>query len=299
MPERGGLLNMSNQNQLTMLVDHSLCIGCEACTSVCKQIYEVTPTIFRTKISERSTGQYYAGLTAGGMRQVYKKNACLHCTEASCVMACPTKACHKDENGLVVIDERLCISCNYCAKNCPYNAISYDRPNATVDKCSLCSARIAEGMEPFCSSVCPTKAVRFGSKTEMMAYADQRIADLKSQGYVNANLYGATEFSGQRVLTLLDEAPPVYGLPVNPEIPLSLRLWGVMPLRPLVLAALGGVVGFNFLHSRKYEQKAEAVRKKRDTAPYCYIVPGQDEDDDVEAIERHREEKDEKTQEKD
>ena len=290
---------MSNQNQLTMLVDHSLCIGCEACTSVCKQIYEVTPHIFRTKISEHSTGHYYAGLTSGGMRQVYKKNACLHCTEASCVMACPTRACHKDDNGLVVIDERLCISCNYCAKNCPYNAISYDRPNATVDKCSLCSARIEEGLEPLCSSVCPTKAVRFGTRTEMLAYGDQRVADLIGQGYVNASLYGATEFSGQRVLTVLDETPPVYGLPVNPQIPLSLRLWGALPLRSLVLVALGGVVGFNFLHSRKYEKQAEIVRQKRQEAPYCYIVPGQDEDDDVEAIDRHREEKEEHRQEQD
>lgn len=293
MPERGGLLNMSNQNQLTMLVDHSLCIGCEACTSVCKQIYEVTPSIFRTKISERPTGRYYAGLTEGGMREVYKKNACLHCNEASCVMACPTKACHKDENGLVVIDEKLCISCNYCAKNCPYNAISYDRPNAKVDKCSLCSARIAEGLEPFCSSVCPTKAVKFGTLADMMAYADNRVADLKGQGYVNANLYGATEFNGQRVLSLLDEAPQVYGLPVNPQIPLTLRLWGALPLSPLFLLAAGGVLGFNFLHSRKYEKQAEKVRDKKDAAPYCYIVPGQDEDDDVEAIEREKEEKQE------
>lgn len=278
-----------------MLVDYSLCVGCEACTSVCKQIFEVTPSIFRTKISERPTGRFYAGLTKGGMRKVFKKNACLHCNEASCVLACPTKACHKDENGLVVIDEKLCIRCNYCAKNCPYNAISYDRPNAKMEKCSLCSARIAEGLEPFCSSICPTEAVKFGTFAEMMAYSDNRVADLKGQGYVNANLYGATEFNGQRVLSLLDEAPQAYGLPVNPQIPLTLQLWGSLPLSPLVLLAAGGVVGFNFLHSRKYEKQAEKVRKKRHEAPYCYIIPGQDEDDDVEAKEREKAEKQEKS----
>jgi len=280
---------MSNRNDLTMLVDHSLCIGCEACTAVCKSIYEVTPSIFRTKIKEHSTGQYYSGISAGSMRMVYKKDACFHCTEASCVMACPTGACHKNDDGLVVIDNRLCISCNYCAKNCPYFAISYDRPNAVVDKCSLCEARIKEDMEPFCSSVCPTRAVRFGPRDEMMAYADNRIQDLQGQGYTNANLYGATEFGGQRVLNLLDESPQQYGLPVNPEIPMSLRLWSSMPLRPIALLAAAAVVGFNFLHSRKYSAKAEEVREKHKMAPHCHFAPGLDEDDDIEAIERKKE----------
>ncbi|SMP45375.1 4Fe-4S dicluster domain-containing protein [Anoxynatronum buryatiense] len=290
---------MSNQNEMTMLVDHSLCIGCEACTAVCKNIYDsdasiynVTPLIFRTKISELNTGQYYSGSAAGSMRTVYKKNACLHCTEASCVMACPTRACHKNEDGLVVIDERLCISCNYCAKNCPYNAISYDRPAGAVNKCSLCDARIDQGLEPLCSTVCPTKAVQFGPRDTMIAHASQRVEDLKNQGYVSANLYGTTEFNGQRVLMILDEAPPAYGLPVNPQIPLSLRLWSALPLRPLVLAAVGAVVGFNFLHSRKYEQKAAEVRQKHAAAPYCYVIPGQDEDDDLEAMDRERESSD-------
>ena len=283
---------MSNRNDLTMLVDHSLCIGCEACTSVCKQIYDVTPSIFRTKISEVDEGQYYSGMLAGEMRTLYRKNACLHCQEASCVMACPTRACHKNEDGLVVIDDRLCISCNWCAKNCPYNAISYDRPNASVSKCSLCESRVHNDLEPFCSSVCPVNAVRFGPRDEMIAYADQRKADLISQGYVNASLYGATEFDGQRVLSLLDEAPQAYGLPVNPQIPLSLRLWSAFPLRPFVLLSAAAVVGFNFLHARKYENKAAAVRKKHDTAPYCYVTPGQDEDDDIASMDQGKEDKD-------
>ena len=287
---------MSNGNERTMLVDHSLCIGCEACTATCKNMYDsnkkeydVTPLVFRTKISEIYEGQYYSGLTQGQKRKLYKKNACLHCREASCIMACPTRALHKNPEGLVVMDERLCISCNYCAKNCPYQAITYDRPRRCVDKCSLCDARIDAGLEPFCSTVCPTKAVRFGTRDEMMQYANHRIDDLKQQGYVNANLYGATEFGGQRVLTLLDEAPQQYGLPVNPEIPLSLRLWSSIPLRPLVLLGAGAVVGFNFLHSRKYEQKASEVRKRHEEAPHCYIVPGMDEDDDLEAMERAKE----------
>ncbi|HSH36394.1 4Fe-4S dicluster domain-containing protein [Schnuerera sp.] len=277
---------MINTNELTMLVDYSLCIGCEACTAVCKQIYNVSPNIYRTKINERSTGKYYSGISDGKMRKVFLKNACLHCKEASCVMACPTGACHKNEDGLVVIDERLCISCNYCAKNCPYNAISYDKENGKVEKCTLCAERIGEGLEPLCSTVCPTKAIRFGTRNEILDHARNRVKDLKKQGYVNANLYGDCQLGGQKVITILDEEPKAYGLPADPQIPIMLRVWNAAPMRPIALLTAGVIIGFNFLHSRKYGKKTEEVRKKHDKAPYCHVPPGQDEDDDLEAMDK-------------
>lgn len=271
---------MSNKGELTMLFDSARCIGCEACTAACKKAYDLSPNILRTDIFEKKLKT-----PEGKTKRMYYKNACLHCTEASCVMACPTGACYKNEDGLVVIDESLCISCNYCAKNCPYNAISYDVSNAKVEKCTLCTELYVKGEEPLCSSACPEKALRFGPRSKMLEFAEKRVGDLRKEGYTNANVYGDQELGGQRVLAILEEEPKAYGLPADPDIPLTLQLWDSVPIRPGALVIAGLVFGFNFLHSRKYGKKAEEVREKHHEAPFCYIPPGQDEDDDLEAME--------------
>lgn len=263
-----------------MLYDNALCIGCDACTHICSQTYDLTPNTFRTEIVEKRIGP--------SNRMVFYKNACLHCKEASCVMACPTGACYKNEDGLVLINKSLCIGCNYCAKNCPFNAISFDKNSGVAEKCTLCADRYKEGLEPLCSTVCPTKAIKFGPRDTAIDFAQRRVEALKGEGFEKATFYGEREFGGQRVLTILDDNPEEFDLPLDPDIPLSLRLFDSMPIRPISLLAAGLIVGFNFVHSRKYEKKAEEVREKHDSAPFCYVVPGLDEDDDLEAIEEKK-----------
>lgn len=286
---KGGVRKLSNNDELIMLVDYSRCIGCESCTAICKQTYNLSPNVFRTQIIERKIEQDNPDNSKGKARRIYYKNACLHCTEASCVMACPTGACHKNEYGLVVIDDSLCIGCNYCAKNCPFNAISFDKFHGVVEKCTLCAERFSRGEEPLCSTVCPEKAIRFGPKNKLLEYANKRVDNLKGKGYVNARLYGDCEYGGQRVMAILEEKPEAYGLPANPDIPLMLRLWDTAPIRPITLLAAALIVGFNFIHTRKYEKKAEEVREKHDEAPFCHVVPGQDEGDELEAMDEKSE----------
>ena len=35
-------------------------------------------------------------------------------------------------------------------------------PNGTVEKCTLCTNRLNEGLKPACSNLCPTGALDFG-----------------------------------------------------------------------------------------------------------------------------------------
>lgn len=274
------------KNDLTMIYDSALCVGCDACTTICTQTYELTPNTFRTEIVEKEIEG-----PEDRKRKVFYKNACLHCKEASCTMACPTGACYKNEEGLVVIDESLCIGCNYCAKNCPFNAISYDKSSGVVEKCTLCADRYSEGLEPLCSTACPTKAIKFASRQKILEYAQSRVEALQKEGHTNACIYGDCEFGGKRVMAVLEDNPEAYGLPADPDIPVALRVFEKMPMRPVSLLAAGLVLGFNFVHSRKYEKKAEEVREKHNKAPFCYDDPGLDENDDLEVIDEKREKK--------
>ena len=248
---------MATVKEPTMLVDQSLCVGCEACSAVCKQIYELPKGVFRTKIDTVETGSY---------PQVsinYNKKACMHCEEAACVMACPTGACHKNDLGLTIIDDSLCIECNYCVANCPFEAITFDRGEGRMEKCDLCATRLQEEREPLCADVCTSRIIKFGEREEMLRQALDRVEQLKENGYEEAQVYGINEMGGLRVLTVLSDTPEKYGLPKDPQAPLGLRLWKAIPLTPAVLIAGGLIVGANYLYSRKIQDKLEDAQKSK------------------------------------
>ncbi len=230
-----------------MMIDQSICVNCEACTLVCKQIYGTTKGIFRTKIYVHESG-FYPEVTT-----TFQKKACMHCTEAQCVMACPTGACHKTADGLTVIDERTCILCNYCAGNCPFGVITYDRTKSIMEKCSLCNSRVEKGLVPFCASVCTPKAISFGARASLIADGKRRVNMLKEQGYREASLYGVNELGGLRVLMVLQHSPDKYGLPVNPQVRIGTRIWKHL-LSPYggvaALAAIGGLM-YNYVNSKR------------------------------------------------
>lgn len=231
----------------TMLVDQSLCINCDACTLVCKQIYETTKDIFRTQIDTYEHGTYPEAI------EVFNKKACMHCSDALCVISCPTKAMHKNEDGLTVFDERICISCNYCIANCPYGVITFDRTKGIMEKCSLCDKRVENGLVPFCASVCSPKAIKYGSRPQMIADGNARVKMLKDQGYEEANLYGVDQFGGLRVLLVLQYSPEKYNLPAMTEVPVSKKVLQYL-LSPLggvaALAAVGALI-HNYASNKK------------------------------------------------
>ena len=236
---------MPNLNEPAMLVDQSLCVGCEACTAVCKQVYQLSKGVFRTKMNKKYE-------TASDMSVINKK-ACMHCGEAACMMACPTGALHKNEYGLTDINHSLCIECNYCIANCPYGAINFDRSRNRIEKCDLCSNRLFEGEKPLCAEVCTSRIIKFGERNEMLELAHARVQKLQDQGHPEANVYGENELDGLRVIYVLQESPEEYGLPADPQISWSLRLWRAVPITPAVIIAGGLILGFNYLYSKKVQ----------------------------------------------
>ncbi len=229
-----------------MLVDHSKCIACEACTVVCRELNEVPGQVQYTRITRIRGGDYPAVYTHN------LKSACMHCEEATCTLVCPSGAMHKTEYG-VSVDSSRCIGCNYCAANCPFSTPQFERGSNQMLKCTFCASRQAADKPPYCAEVCPTGAISFGPRAEMLARAHQRVAALAANGFPNAQVYGATQLGGLGVLTVLKADPGVYGLPADPKIPAGTIIWRYLtrPFGGVAVAAAAVVMAFNWAVTRR------------------------------------------------
>jgi formate dehydrogenase iron-sulfur subunit len=178
----------------------------------------------------------------------------MHCEDPGCLKACPSPgAIVKYANGIVDFIEENCIGCGSCVTGCPFNVPRISKKDSKAYKCTLCSDRVAVGLEPACVKTCPTGAIRFGTKDDMKAFAAERVADLKERGYGGAGLYDPAGVGGTHVMYVLQHAdkPELYdGLPADPKISPMVAIWkGVM--KPISMLAMIGAVAGGFFHYMK------------------------------------------------
>lgn len=149
-----------------------LCTGCKTCMIACKDKHNLDKGINWRKVVEFTGGEFIpVGKNAyeHNVFAYYISLSCNHCENAVCAEGCPTKAMHKDENGIVWVDESRCIGCHYCEWNCPYSAPQFDSKRGKMTKCDFCRDYLAEGKTPACVASCPTRALDFGEYGELRA----------------------------------------------------------------------------------------------------------------------------------
>ena len=165
----------------------------------------------------------------GNLEWLIRKDGCMHCEDPGCLKACPAPgAIVQYANGIVDFISENCIGCGYCVKGCPFDIPRISPVDHKSYKCTLCSDRVAVGLEPACVKACPTGAIMFGSKADMTAWAGERIVDLKSRGFENAGLYDPPGVGGTHVMYVLHHAdqPSIYaGLPDRPRISPFVEVW--------------------------------------------------------------------------
>ena len=64
-------------------------------------------------------------------------------------------------------------------ESCPYNIPRRDAKTGLLSKCTMCNDRIHHGMLPACVKACPTGAMQFGERAEMLKVAEKRLATVK------------------------------------------------------------------------------------------------------------------------
>jgi formate dehydrogenase iron-sulfur subunit len=233
------------------LIDVSKCIGCRSCQVACKQwnklpagatsnsgTYQNPPdlqAITWTLVRFREVSQ-----KDGGVEWLFWKDGCMHCTDATCVKLCPAGARFHLDYGAVGTDDEKCIGCQSCVVACPFNKPKYSEESNRASKCNLCADRVRNDMDPACVKACPTGALQFGEKGEMLKLAYKRVKELGGE----ASVYGDKFFGGTHIMYVLEEKAAQYNtLPVKPKVASSVIFWKEL-LKPFHAweAVMGSVV---------------------------------------------------------
>lgn len=196
-----------------VLYDNVLCIGCRKCEGACNTVNElpapdkpfddltVLEQTRRTTATAHTVVNQYT--PNGAKAPVFRKIQCNHCLEPACASACFVQAFKKNRTGAVVYDASLCVGCRYCMIACPFEipTYEYDEPlTPRVMKCTMCQPRISKGQLPGCVESCPTEALTFGKRENLLKIARERIRNHPDK-YVD-HIYGEKEMGGTSWLYL-------------------------------------------------------------------------------------------------
>jgi len=269
-PEPAGAA--ADADHVGVLNDTTLCIGCRECEAACNRRNHLPRTaapfsdrdVLRTFRRPTDTAFTVVNQFQGSpspdqaaLLQTYCKVQCMHCLNPSCVSACIVGAMTKARDGSVVYNPTICLGCRYCQVACPFEVPAYEFNEPLVPrvrKCELCSDRVkGTGANPACAASCPTEALVFGRRADLLAMAKERIAR-RPDRYVN-HVYGEHEVGGTSWMYLTGRPVQEVGLlplPSTPpperteEIQHGIFKYGIIPIT--VYSVLAGVMWVTHRH---------------------------------------------------
>jgi formate dehydrogenase iron-sulfur subunit len=233
------------------LVDISRCIGCKGCEVACKEWNElgIEPTEnFGSFQSHRDLSpdtwllmRFNEVEVEGDLSWLIKKDACLHCEEPGCLYACPAPgAIVQYDNGIVDFNQDRCIGCQLCVSGCPFDVPRFSTETRKVYKCNMCVDRVDSGLEPACVKTCPTQAISWGTKGDMVSLAEQKVERLHERGFSRATTYDPPGVGGTHMMYVVPHGDRLgeYDLPEDPRASPG-ALSALHGLRTLGAPALG------------------------------------------------------------
>lgn len=181
-------------NGKSILVDTTRCTACRGCQVSCKQWNELPAE------NTRQTGSYqnppdFSPVTykvvrfSEGLKEDKKpfwyffSDQCRHCIEPGCMAANEQDQIVIDKTtGAVLHTEKTAtIDFELARNSCPYDVPRQDPKTKAFRKCTMCFDRITNGRQPACVQSCPTGAMVFGERDEILKEAEKRVAAYKAK----------------------------------------------------------------------------------------------------------------------
>lgn len=181
-------------NQYGFYYNSDLCAKCNVCAAACKDKNSTYAGIKYRRVIEYGGGEWTVddkGIPTADNVYVYSISfACMHCKDPACTAACPTGAMTKREDGIVYVDQKVCIGCNYCVWACPYDAPRFNSALKAMGKCDFCKDLIDEGENPACVNACQMRAIEYGEISDLRAKygTNADVAPLPSSSITNPSV---------------------------------------------------------------------------------------------------------------
>jgi formate dehydrogenase iron-sulfur subunit len=263
-------------NRYGLLVDTTLCVGCRSCEKACNEWNHLpqpdVPFDEKSVFDEtrRTTEKAYTVVNRyknpkDDKTPIYRKLQCMHCNEPACATSCPVHAYTKTKEGAVRYDVNKCFGCRYCMTACPFYIPAYDYWSALeprIMKCTFCYDRITKGQRTACSEACPTGALTFGRRHDLIRLA-RRTIEQNPGKYVD-HIYGETEAGGTTWMYLSAVPFEQIGLPEDiPRRPLIEETKGFLTAVPVVLTVWPALFSMVYAAVRHRDRLNEKELRKR------------------------------------
>jgi formate dehydrogenase iron-sulfur subunit len=192
----------------------------------------------------------------------FAKRQCMHCQQPACAAACIVGALRKTPEGPVVYDAYKCIGCRYCTIACPFGVptFEWDTPLPYIRKCTMCVDRLAAGMEPACAKACPTGAITFGERDELLQEARTRI-QAHPDKYVD-HIYGEKEVGGASMLYISGVPFAELGFPtLGPEPIPRYAETAMQAVPPTIVGVAAAMTGIYWIIKRRERMRRLALQQ--------------------------------------
>lgn len=260
-----------------ILVDTTKCTGCRGCQSACKQ-WNMLPgwgeieeynTTFNAKMTNPRENnahtynhvEFFEIDDEDKFKWIFVHKRCLHCSYPACVSVCPVGALHKRANGPVLWDKDKCFGCRYCQNACPFDIPKFEWEEAwpKISKCTFCWNRLEDGMQPACAKTCPSGALKFGERADLLAEAHDRISEHPEVYY--EHIYGEHEAGGTALLYINAVAPEKLGFKHKEEEMYPNYTWEFLSRIPIEIAIIFTLLVGIYIFRSKRTNKEEVTTK--------------------------------------
>ncbi len=235
---------------MSFFIDTSRCTACRGCQIACKNWNQNGASMTKNRGSHQNPPdldgntfklvRFSESMVDGKPVWYFFADQCRHCLEPPCKDAIQGykdgAVVHDEETGAVVYTEKAKgIPVDDVRASCPYD-IPRARDDGRLVKCTMCIDRVKNGLLPACVKVCPTGAMNFGSREEMVQLAQKRLKEVQGR-FPKAQLLDPDDV---RTIFLVVDDPAKY----HPYAVASAKpgISRKLALRRLILAPARGVL---------------------------------------------------------
>lgn len=164
------MILLDNKKQLGFYFNSNACIGCKTCIIACKDKNDLQTGVNWRRVNEYGGGSWNgekANFVPSGVYAYYLSVSCQHCASPPCMAVCPSSAISKDDDGIVHVDQEVCVRDQSCLYACQYDAPQFGSDASRMSKCDMCADLRAIDQNPACVDACPLRALDWGEMDEL------------------------------------------------------------------------------------------------------------------------------------